>query len=201
MNIENSKELNVLLVEDDKHKAQALIGALDKSQYTISQITTTGMPLLKQVELLQPDIIIIDIESPSRDILDSLSIISLENPKPIVMFSGQNDSKTINKSVKSGISAYIAGDIAYERVRSILDTAVARFGEYQALKQELLKTKHQLTSQGIVQRAKFWLMETKSLTEEEAYQRIRKMAMDNSQKLEEVAKNILSLAKLLEKSS
>ncbi|NMP32458.1 ANTAR domain-containing protein [Thalassotalea sp. M1531] len=201
MDIAATQELNVLLVEDDKQKAQSLIGALDRSQYCIRHITTTGMPLLKQVEALQPDVIVIDVESPSRDVLESLSIISLANPKPIVMFSEQNDTETISQSVKSGVSAYIAGDIAFERVRSILDTAVARFSEYQLLKKELVHTKQKLSSQRVVEQAKIWLMETKNLTEKEAYHRIRKMAMDNSQKLEEVARSILSLAKMLEKSS
>ncbi|REL28871.1 ANTAR domain-containing protein [Thalassotalea euphylliae] len=194
-------ELNVLLIEDDKKKANILMEALGRSQYCIKHVASSGISLLKQVEQLQPDVIIIDVESPSRDILDSLSIISHANPKPVVMFSEQEDTETINQTVKSGVSAYIAGDINPIRVRSILDTAVARFSEYQALKSELVKTKQKLSSQRVVEQAKVWLMETKSLTEKEAYHRIRKMAMDNSQKLEDVAKNILSLAQMLEKSS
>ncbi|WP_448211510.1 ANTAR domain-containing response regulator [Colwellia sp. MEBiC06753] len=194
-------ELSVLLIENNKLKAQALIEALDSSQYCIKHVATTGMSLLKQVEALQPDIIIIDIESPSRDILDSLSVISDANPKPVVMFSQQGDSEVIKQSVKSGVSAYIAGGVNIERVRSILDTALARFSEFQSLKQELVKTKQKLSSQRAVDQAKTWLMESQKLTEHQAYQRIRKMAMDNGQKIEDVAQNIISFAQMLEKSS
>ncbi len=201
MPIEKKQELNVLLIEDDKNKAEVLINALDCSQYCIRHVATTGISLLKQVEQLQPNIIIIDVESPNRDILDSLSILSTSNPKPVVMFSAKGDTETINATVKSGVSAYVAGGVDPERVRSIIDTAVAQFSAYQALKSELVKTKQRLTNQRVIDQAKTWLMESKSLTEKEAYHRIRKMAMDNSQKLEDVAKNILSLAQLLEKSS
>ena len=194
-------QLNVLLVEDDKEKAQALTSILGRSNYAITHVTNTGISLINEVEHLKPDLIIIDIESPSRDMLDSLHTINHENPKPIVMFSEQGDQHIINELVKSGVSAYVAGGVDLVRVKTILDTAMARFKEYQLLKTELVKTKQKLSSQKTVEQAKLWLMEAKSLTEKEAYHRIRKMAMDNSQRLEDVAKNILSLAQMLEKSS
>lgn len=201
MSLKNSQQLNVLLVEDDMPKAEALISALNCSNYHIEHITNTGMSLLSDVEQLQPDIIILDIESPSRDMLDSLHFISDANPKPIVMFSEQDNENNVSELMRAGVSAYVAGSIDQSRVKSILDTAVARFTEYQKLKTELQQTKQKLSSQKTVEKAKIWLMETKHLTEREAYHRIRKMAMDNSQKIEDVAKNILSLAQMLEKSS
>lgn len=193
--------LQVLLIEDDQDKANAFIEVLDNTNYVIKHISKSSIPLLVVVERMQPDVIIMDIEAPDRDVLDSLNIISVDNPKPIVMFSEQGDTEMINQLIKSGVSAYMVGDVAINRVRSILDTAIARFSEYQQLKQELAKTKEKLTHQKTIEQAKIWLMQTKELSEKDAYHSIRKMAMDNGQKLEDVAKNILSLAQMLETSS
>ncbi len=194
---ESKSFLNVLLIEDIQEKANALINALDTSIYCIKHVSNSGVSLLHQVEKLKPDLIIIDIESPNRDILDSLHLLSSSNPKPIVMFSPEKDTATINQLVKSGVSAYVAGGVDPQRVKSIIDTALARFQEYQSLKNELAMTKEKLSGQKTVEQAKLWLMEAKKLSEQEAYQCIRKTAMDNSQKMEDVAKNILSLAKMI----
>ena len=192
--------IKVMLIENDEQKVQALRQALDSSEYSIEHVTNTGISLLNEVVSAEPDLIIMNIESPNRDILDSLHLMSKSNPKPVVMFSEQQeDSDTIRNMVKCGVSAYVVGDSNPKRVKTILDTAVARFTEYQQLKEELQVTKQRLSSQKTVEQAKIWLMETKNLSEKEAYHSIRKMAMDNSQKIEDVAKNILSLASMLEK--
>ncbi|MDG3087502.1 ANTAR domain-containing protein [Vibrio hannami] len=194
-----STRIKVMLIENDEEKVQALRQALDSSEYSIEHVTHTGISLLHEVVRVEPDLIIMNIEFPNRDILDSLQIISQSNPKPVVMFSEQEDSDTIRNMVKCGVSAYVVGDSNPKRVKTILDTAVARFTEYQHLKDELQETKQRLSSQKTVEQAKIWLMETKNLSEKQAYQSIRKMAMDNSQKIEDVAKNILSVAAMLEK--
>ncbi|OIQ25852.1 ANTAR domain-containing response regulator [uncultured Vibrio sp.] len=191
--------IKVMLIENDERKVQALRQALDSSEYSIEHVTHTGISLLHEVVRVEPDLIIMNIEFPNRDVLDSLHLMSQSNPKPVVMFSEQEDSDTIQNMVKCGVSAYVVGDSNPKRVKTILDTAVARFSEYQQLKEELQQTKQRLSSQKVVEQAKGWLMETKKLSEKEAYHSIRKMAMNNSQKIEDVAKNILSLASVLEK--
>lgn len=191
--------IKVMLIENDERKVQALRQALDSSEYSIEHVTHTGISLLHEVVRVEPDLIIMNIEFPNRDVLDSLHLMSQSNPKPVVMFSEQEDSDTIQNMVKCGVSAYVVGDSNPKRVKTILDTAVARFSEYQQLKEELQQTKQRLSSQKAVEQAKGWLMETKKLSEKEAYHSIRKMAMNNSQKIEDVAKNILSLASVLEK--
>lgn len=198
-NIATNTKLNVLLVENDANKAEGLMNALTHSNYRIEHVSHTGISLLKQVENIQPDVIIIDIESPDRDMLESLNRISKSSPRPIVMFTEhEEDTNTINQLVKYGVSAYVVGDVNKVRVKSVLDIAIARFTEHQGLKKELEDTKQKLTSQKNVEKAKRWLMETKKISETEAYHSIRKMAMDNSQKMDDVAKNILSLAAVLE---
>ena len=193
----NAAKLKVLLAENNHVKAKALIGILTNTDYDIYHIARSGVPLLKEVEQLNPDVIIIDIESPDRDMLENLNQISQFSPKPIVVFSEQqNTNATINQMVKSGVSAYVVGEVNQERVKSIVDVAIARFRLFQGLKQELAETKQKLSSQKNIEQAKRWLMDTKQLSETDAYHFIRKIAMDNSQKMDDVAKNILSVASI-----
>jgi response regulator NasT len=193
----NAAKLKVLLAENNHVKAKALMGILTNTDYDIYHIARSGVPLLKEVEQLNPDVIIIDIESPDRDMLENLNQISQFAPKPIVVFSEQqNTNTTINQMVKSGVSAYVVGEVNQERVKSIVDVAIARFGLFQGLKQELAETKQKLSSQKNIEQAKRWLMDTKQLSETDAYHFIRKIAMDNSQKMDDVAKNILSVASI-----
>ena len=137
-------ELRILLIDENHQRAESLALALNNSRYKISHLASPNISLLKQVDEIQPDIIVIDIESPSRDILESLSAISHYNPKPVVMFSAEQDTDTINQSIGSGVSAYVVGDVQSDRVKPILDAAVARFREFQKLKTELSDTKQQL---------------------------------------------------------
>lgn len=191
-------QFNILLIDENPQRAEAFKAALWDSRYKIVHLQSPSQSLLKQVDTLQPDIIVIDIESPSRDILDSLHTMSHFAPKPVVMFCDQDDTDIINQSVQSGVSAYIVGNTDPSRVRTILDAAVARFNEYQRLKKELVDTQQALASRRVIDHAKSLLMEQRNLTEKEAYNCMRKMAMDAGQRLEEVAKTLLSVLKNLD---
>jgi response regulator NasT len=185
-------KLCILLIDENRQRAESLTSALNNSRYKINHLANPDMSLLKQVDEIQPDIIVIDIESPSRDILESLSTISNYNPKPVVMFSGEKDTDTINQYIESGVSAYVVGDLQAERVKPILDAAVARFREFQKLKVELSDTKQQLASRNLIDQAKRLLMKKKNLSEDDAFKAMRKTAMDTGQKLDDVAKTLIS---------
>jgi response regulator NasT len=185
-------KLCILLIDENRQRAESLTLALNNSRYKISYLANPDLSLLKQVDEIQPDIIVIDIESPNRDILDSLSTISHFNPKPVVMFSGEKDTDTINQYIESGVSAYIVGDLQAERVKPILDAAVARFREFQKLKVELSDTRQQLASRNMIDQAKRLLMKKKNLSEDDAFKAMRKTAMDTGQKLDDVAKTLIS---------
>lgn len=191
--LNNDSELCILLIDENVQRAESISCALNNSRYRISHLASPGASLLKQVDQIQPDIIVIDIESPSRDILESLQAISHFNPKPVVMFSTQNDTNTINQSIESGVSAYVVGNIEPGRVKPILDAAVARFREFQKIKNELTDTKQQLASRKTIDQAKRLLMKKKNLSEDEAFKVMRKTAMDTGQKLDDVAKTLLSI--------
>jgi response regulator NasT len=190
-----SSELNILLIDENVERAQGVMAALEQSRYRVRHLASPGTALLKEVDAWQPDMIVIDIESPTRDMLESLNMISAYNPKPVVMFSEAGDEELINQSVKAGVSAYVVGDTDTSRIRPILDAAVARFNEYQKLKEELTQTRSELESRKLVDEAKRLLMANKGLSEQEAFHSMRKTAMDSGQKLEDVAKTVISMMK------
>jgi len=201
-----SDKINILLIENEHYKQNNLVKILEGSNYQICCVLSTSsllvsgsdsVSLIKEVEKHSPDVIVIDVEFPDKRMLESLNYLSKYSPKPLVMFSEQEGTDLINLLIKSGVTAYVAGETDFRRVRSILDTAVARFVEHQTLKQELVLTKNKLSNQRTVEQAKLLLMQNKSYSETEAYHSMRKMAMDNGQKIEDVAKNILSLASIL----
>ena len=191
--VSHTDKLSILLIDDNESRSAQLISALENSRYQVNHLLTSGASLLKKVDELKPDMVVIDIESPDRDILDSLHTLSSFNPKPIVMFSEQEDSDTINRSVKSGVSAYVCGNADPKRVRAILDAALARFEDYQSVKQELADTKHELEAKKIIDSAQRLIMQSRNMSENEAFHALRKMAMDTGQKLEDVAKTLISM--------
>lgn len=191
------KTLTVLVIDDDMERAESFRAALSDSPYVVKHLAHTSASLLKEVEKTEPDIILIDIESPNRDTIESLSTISEFNPKPVVMFSEQDEPDLMRDSIKAGVSAYVSGDTNPDRAKFILDVAVARFNEFQGLKAELTDAKAKLQSRKWVDQAKALLIEKQGMTEQQAYSAIRKMAMDNGQKMEDVAKNLISMMQLI----
>jgi len=187
----------IMLVDDQPGRAAMLEQALNDAGCSVIERLESAQGLIKRVEECQPDVIFIDIESPDRDVLEHMSILNQHNPKPVIMFSEEDDSETIEKAMRAGVSAYVVDGLQAGRIKSIMDVAVARFREFQALKTELEKTRNQLADRKILDEAKSLLMKQKNMTEEEAYHAIRKMAMDRSQRMVDVAKNIISVMNLL----
>lgn len=190
-----SSELSILLIDENVDRAKEVIAALEESRYQVRHLASPSTALLKEVDAWQPDVIMIDTESPSRDMLESLHMISSYSPKPVVMFSEAEDEEMINLSVKSGVSAYVVGDPDSARIRPILDAAVARFNEYQRLKDELVQTKGELEARKLIDEAKRLLMDVKGISENDAFHSMRKTAMDSGQKMEDVARTVISMMK------
>lgn len=187
----DTTKITILLIDDNQQRVLALQNALDKSRYDIVHSSAPRLGLVKLVDELQPDLVIIDVESPSRDILSSLSTVSRFNPKPVVMFSDNHDTQTIDSSVRAGVTAYVAGHADTSKIRPILDAAVASFGQTQALREELNSTKQALEKQDVITKAKLQLMQQRNISEPEAYAMLRKMAMDSNQSIENLAKSLV----------
>ncbi len=190
--------LRVLLIDENRGRAALLEQALSDAGYQVIARVITSDNLAHQVRQHQPDVIIVDLESPDRDTLEHMHSISRDQPRPIVMFAEDQERESIHKAIKAGVSAYIVDGLSANRVKPVMEVAIARFREYQALRDELTKTKITLEERKLIDRAKGLLMQRQGMDEEGAYQALRKIAMDRSQKLVEVARNVISVMELLE---
>lgn len=189
--------LRVLLVDETFERAAMLKHALQEAGYHIAAHVSASADLPGLVSELKPDVIILDTESPDRDTLEHLCIISRDQPRPIVMFTHDDDSEKIRAAIRAGVSAYVVNGLQSERLRPIMDVAMARFNEFQAMRNELEKAETQLAGRKDLDRAKGILMKQRGWSEEEAYQAMRKMAMDKGIKLAELSRQIIAMADLL----
>jgi len=160
--------------------------------------------LTERLAQLQPDLIIVDAESEARDALEHVVMATRDARRPIVMFTNDNDTSHVKDAVAAGVTAYIVAGLSSERIRPILDVALARFQHEQALRQELADTKTELGERNaeiknrqVIDRAKALLMQRQGLSEPEAFAKLRKAAMNQSLKLAEVSQRMLDMADLL----
>jgi two-component system, response regulator / RNA-binding antiterminator len=188
----------------DDEPAQALaersrqlrIGLLE-SGYNIVAVLPADTFLTERLAQLQPDMIIVDAESEARDSLEHVVVATRDARRPIVLFTNDNDTTHVKDAVAAGVSAYVVAGLAPERIRPILDVAMARFEHEQGLRRELADAKGELQDRKVIDRAKSLLMQRQNLPEAEAYARLRKAAMDKGIKLGEVAQRMLDAADLL----
>ncbi len=196
MNMANPA-LRILVIDTSAARSSALSQALESAGYQVVALLHSHQLLHEQIERHQPDVILIDIDSPDRDTLESLREVHHNQPRPIVMFSDANDSALIEAAVQAGVSAYVVDGMQPHRLRPIIEVAIARFREFQSLRVELQQTKSKLAERREVEKAKGILMKQKGMSEEDAYQALRKLAMDQGLKIGEVARQLINVAKLL----
>lgn len=187
----------VMLVDQTAGRSAILEQSLRDEGYHVVARLAPSADLIDQVHRLQPDIVIMDMDSPDRDTLECLGTISREQPKPIVMFAEESSSDVIEAAVRAGVSAYVVDGMEARRLRPILEVAIARFREFQALRRELVETKTKLADRKDVDKAKGLLMRHKRLSEEDAYQALRKMAMDRNITIGEAARALIAASELL----
>jgi response regulator NasT len=189
--------LRVMLVDDSPADISPLRDGLIQAGYDVIEVASSATVLLDRVAAMQPDVIIIDTESPTRDTLEQLSFVSARQPRPIVLFTEDRANATIQAAIKAGVSAYVVAGMQPERLRPILDVAVARFEQDQTLRGELKTAQGRLVERKVVERAKGILMQQKGVSEDEAFRLMRKLAMDRNRKLLEVAQQIIDVSDLL----
>lgn len=190
-------KLKVMLVDEDPDRAADVRAALEANGCEVVSRLASPLAIYDAVVATSPDVIIIDTESPSRDSLESLAFVSRDRPHPIVMFSGDRDSDTIRDAIRAGVSAYVVDGLSPARLQPILEVAVARFAAEQSLKKELADAKTQLADRKDVERAKGILMKQKNLSEEDAFQLLRKFAMDRGIRMAEAAGKVIELASFI----
>jgi response regulator NasT len=189
--------LRVLLVDEDPERAATLRAALQAAGYEVVSEARSAVELIGRVRAVKPDVIIIDRDSPDRDTLEHVCMVTRDDPRPIVMFTQDKDQARMREALKAGVSAYVVDGLSAERVRPIVDVALARFEQWQALRQELDQAQASLAERKVIERAKGILMKQRKCSEDEAYRLLRKTAMDRNQRLAEVAENVIAMASLL----
>src|ERR1043166_6876030 len=189
--------LRIMIVDEVSERAEALQPALERLGHEVIAYMPSAFDLHAQVCALQPDIIIIDTDSPDRDTLKNVCIMSRYQPRPVVMFSHDGDGEKIRDATRAGVSAYVVDGMAAARVGHIIDAAIARFEQFQALKRELENAETKLAERKLIDRAKGILMKTRNLTEAEAYAALRNQAMRTNARLPDIARKVLELANLI----
>jgi two-component system, response regulator / RNA-binding antiterminator len=192
--------MRVLVVDESDERAAVLREALTAAGHEVAASLSSPLELLRTVDQLRPDVIVIDTESPTRDVLEHLVIVSQSSPRPIVMFSADRGGEAIRQAVRAGVSAYVVDGMDAGRVSTIVEVACARFDEFQRLKVELAEANLKLSERKLVERAKGLLMQSRGLSEDDAYHALRKLAMSKKLRIGDVAQQVIDTAELLGKA-
>jgi len=192
-----SKPLSVVLIDDNPARAEIVESGLRDAGYVLLARLDGTYDLAARVSVLQPDVIVISIDSPGRDAIEDLRRTTEQQPRPIALFADRSDPATIAAGMEAGVSAYVVKGLTQDRVQPVVDVAVAHFNRYHTMREELERARLSLVERKTVDRAKGLLMEQKGIGEEAAYKLLRKLAMDQNKRIGEVAQDLLTYAKAL----
>ncbi|HEY8329837.1 MAG TPA: ANTAR domain-containing response regulator [Pseudomonas sp.] len=189
--------LRILLINDTAKKVGRLKSALTEAGFEVLDESGLTVDLPARVAAVRPDVILIDSESPGRDVMEQVCLLSRDQPHPIVMFTDEHDPKVMRQAIQSGVSAYIVEGIHSARLQPILDVAMARFESDQALRAQLNARDQQMAERKRIELAKGLLMKMRQCNEEDAYTLMRRQAMSKQQKLIQVAEQIIAMHEML----
>lgn len=192
-----SKSLNILVVEPDASKAQEITYALQAHGWSNVTVIASNAQLAPILTQLDPDLILIDLANPDRDTLEHLSLTSQAKTRPVAMFVDHTDQTMTKAAIDAGVSAYVVGGLHKDRIKPVLETAIVRFQAIQKIQTELTAAKRALTDRKTIERAKGLLMRARNISEDEAYNLLRKTAMGQGRKVADVAEALVTAADLL----
>jgi two-component system, response regulator / RNA-binding antiterminator len=187
----------ILVIDEDPIRRAILQAGLKEAGFSNVVLIGDMTGLLDQIYRIDPDVILIDLENPSRDVLEQMFQVSRIVKRPIAMFVDQSDRDTTRAAVEAGVSAYIVDGLRKERVKDILELCISRFNAVARLQDELDRTRDALEARKTIDRAKGILMQRKGLSEEDAYALLRKTAMNEKRKIADVAQSVITAAELL----
>src|ERR1700704_6501991 len=190
-------QLKLVIVDENPIRAAILEDGLREAGHVNVTRVENRTGLLARIYAIDPDVILIDLENPSRDELEQMFQVSRAVKRPVAMFVDQSDTASIQASVDAGVSAYIVGNLQKDRVKNILDLCISRFNAFARLQSELDRTRNALEERKVIDRAKGILMKARKLNEEEAYALLRRTAMNEKKKIAEVAQSVVTAAELL----
>ena len=178
-------------------RSRSLRIGLLQAGYNIVAVLPADMFLPHQLAQIQPDMVIIDAESQARDTLEHVVVATRDERRPIVMFTDDSDTSHVQEAIASGVTAYVVAGLAPERVKPVLEVALARFRFEESMRQELADARSQLHERKLIERAKGLMMTRQGITEEVAYARLRRAAMDRKLRLADLAQRVIDAAELL----
>ncbi|MEB0139405.1 MULTISPECIES: ANTAR domain-containing response regulator [unclassified Undibacterium] len=193
----DGRPLDGAAVEAQRARAEALRSGLLEAGYDILAAIPGDMHLIDRIAMLQPDMIIIDAQSDARDVLEDLVLATRDAPRPLVLFTEAGEASELAAAMAAGVSAYVVAGLQSARVKPVLEVAMARFVADQKLRNELSDTKTKLAERKTIERAKGYLMQRHGLSEQQAFERLRRQAMEKNMKLAELAQRILDVSDLL----
>ncbi|MEH6741195.1 MAG: ANTAR domain-containing protein [Sulfitobacter sp.] len=192
-----NSDMRILVVQEDTEKAQHIIDALSEAGWHDVQALSDISFLKNSIQSFDPDIVLIDMENPDRDTLEHISMVSDTQSRAVAMFVDQSDSDLTRAAMNAGLSAYVVDGLKMNRIKPVLETAIARFQIMRQMRSELDAAKQALTDRKTIDRAKGILMRQRSLSEDAAYKLLRKAAMDQGRKVIDVAQALVTAADLL----
>ncbi len=190
--------LTVMLVNDGSGKAAALKQALAAAGVRVVAEVEANLHLADVLAAARPDVVLIDSDAPSRDMLEQVCVMGDQHGQPVVMFTGNDNRDTIRAALQAGVAAYVVGEVESSRIQALLEVAIARHQIEQSRRAELADAQRQLADRKVIEKAKGLLMQMKGLDEQTAYKQLRERAMKQQKKLAEVAQEIISLAEWLQ---
>ena len=186
----------ILLIDEGSSRTVMFTETLNQVGFEVAGRISCEDDILAGIKVCDPDVLLIDMESPDQYIFNQLSEINKVHPKPIVFFAEKSEEDVIKKAVKSGVSAFIVDGLTGTRLKPVIELAIARFTEMQSLYKKLAASEVNLEERKIVERAKGIIMSRKSLSEDEAYNSLRTLAMSQNKKIFEIAKNVIEMSEL-----
>ncbi|APF37142.1 two-component system response regulator [Chelatococcus daeguensis] len=190
--------LAILVIDENRIRASIIEAGLREAGHDNVTLVHDVTGIARRIAEINPDVIVIDLENPNRDMLENMFQLSRAVKRPIAMFVDRSDQASIEAAVEAGVSAYVVDGLKQERVKPILDMAISRFNAFARLSRELEEARSELADRKLVERAKGILMKSRGMTEEAAYALLRKTAMNQNRKIAEIAQSLVTAAGLLE---
>lgn len=190
-------DLTILVIDENAIRASIIEEGLREAGHEKVTVIHEVNGVARIIDTLRPDVIVIDIENPNRDMMEHLFQLTRTVGRPIAMFVDRSDTASIEAAVEAGVSAYIVDGLKKERVKPILDMAVSRFNAFSRLQRELADAKSALEERKVIERAKGILMKMRGMSEEDAFALLRQTAMNEKKKMSEIAQSVVTAAGLL----
>lgn len=191
------RSLSILVIDENRIRASVIEAGLREAGHEQITVVEDMTGIARRIAELKPDVIVIDLGNPNRDMLENMFQLSRAVQRPIAMFVDTSDQAAIEAAVEAGVSAYVVDGLKQERVKPILDMAISRFNAFARMSRELEAVKSELESRKVIDRAKGILMRTRGLSEADAYALMRKTAMNQNRKIVEIAESLITAAGML----